>query len=240
MNGLGAGIVVTDYLNRMLADRGPIVPAHPDAIGQINFGDAPVHYNPGLPHGNKGIDWETGILLCNFVEAYKPRQIVELGTFRGYSTAWLVLGTLLAGSGRVDAFDVFPEGYYGSMWYDEYQLPKTNFKYHEVPGGIWKHAERVPDTIDLLYHDTEHLPGPTQKEMAMLLPRVPIGGIVLIDDMLHPDYKPMQNILHNLFAFPNADHIESFEQFSIRKADWPWSWSVLPIGHGLGVANRIK
>jgi len=203
------------HLARMLVDRGP--------IAEINYGDVPVHYNPGLPHGNKGIDWETGILLCNFVEEYRPKQVVELGTFQGYSTSWLILGTLLAGVGRVDAYEVFPEGYYGSMWYDVYGLPKQAFRYHEIPGGIWKHPNEIPEQIDLLYHDTEHLPSPTKMELSLLVPRIPIGGVVLVDDMFHPDYAPMQAVFDDLF-FPNHD----------------WSWNVLALGHGLGVARRLK
>ncbi len=201
----------------MLEDQGP--------LAGINFGAAPVHYNPGFPLGNKGVDFETGILLKNFVEAKKPRQIVELGTFRGYSTSWLMLGTILNGMGRVDTFDVFQEKYYGDMWYDIYGLPKDNFTYHETPSGIWNFLDQVPQMIDLIFHDTEHLEGPTQIEMRLLLPRVPVGGIVLIDDMLHPDYKPMQGLLKHIFLYEEADS---------------WKWSVLPFGHGLGIAERLK
>jgi predicted O-methyltransferase YrrM len=204
---------IADALYRMLMERGP--------IADINFGDVPVHYNPA--GANKSIHWETGVLLCNFLEAYRPNQVVELGTFRGYSTAWLILGTLLAGHGRVDAFEVFPEGHYGSMWYDEYQLPKTNFKYHEIPGGIWKYPAAIPETIDLLYHDTEHLPGPTIEEMGLLLPRIQVGGVVLIDDMLHPDYQPMQTVIRQMF---------------IGHPDW--TFNTLRLGHGLGIAKRLK
>ncbi len=195
-------------------DRGP--------FSDLNFGEVPLHQNSRLPRNNKGIGWETGIILSNFVERYRPKQVVELGTFQGYSTSWLIMGTLLAGTGRVDAFEVFPEGSYGPMWYDEYDLPKSAFRYHEIPGGIWKFPEEIPETIDLLYHDTEHLPAPTEKEMDLLLPRVPVGGIVLVDDMLVPNYGPMQALFHNLFYTGY------------------WAWSVFPLGNGLGVARRIK
>ncbi len=215
--------MLTPYYAKMLTHQGP--------IAEINHGVVPVHYNPGLPYGNKGIDWETGLLLKNFVEAKKPSQIVELGTFQGYSTSWLILGTLLTGHGRVDAYEVFPEGHYGLMWYDQYELPKHRFSYHHIPGGIWTHDPAIiPETIDLLYHDTQHLPGPTKKEMDLLLPRIPVGGVVLVDDMLHPDYLPMQNYFHGLFMKidPN-DTVHSH-----------WKWSVLPLGHGLGIAERLK
>lgn len=183
----------------------------------------PCHYNS---LGNtKSVSWETGIVLKNFVEWKKPMQIVELGTFRGYSTSWLILGTLLNGAGFVKTMDIEPEGYFGKLWYDVYDLPKLNFMFQQIPGGIWRHAESalIPQTIDLLFHDSSHELEDTKKEMEILLPRIPAGGTVLIDDMKHPFYVPMQSYLHNLFmSMPN------------------WKWSVLPIGTGLGIAERIQ
>lgn len=181
----------------------------------------PCHYNSlGL---TKSVSWETGIILKNFVEWKKPKQIVELGTFRGYSTSWLILGTLLNGFGRVDTYDIKPYGFFGSMWLEFYGLPTNDFLFNHIPGGIWEHDGLIPQTIDLLFHDSSHELEDTKKEMAVLLPRIPAGGTVLIDDMLHPFYGPMQSYLHNLFlSMPN------------------WKWSVLPIGTGLGIAERIR
>lgn len=179
----------------------------------------PTHYNT---HGlTKSVDWETGILIKNFVEFYKPETVIELGTFRGYSTAWLIMGTLINEFGHVHAYEVFNEGEYGKMWYDEFRLPKDKFTYHYIPGGIWNFPREVPDQIDLIYHDTQHLLSPTIKEMDFLLPRVKRDGFVLIDDMKHPDYGPMQIYLNDLFG---------------KSPDW--SWHVLAIGHGLGIARK--
>lgn len=209
-------MITTDQaLTRMLLDWGP--------LAEINFGDAPVHYNPGLPFGNKGVDWETGVMLHNFVRKYKPETIVELGTFRGYSTSWLLLGAMINEMGHVHAFEVFNEGYYGRQWYDTYELDKTKLTYHEIPGGIWNFPKDIPGKIDLLYHDTEHSVNPTQIELSILLPRIPVGGIVLVDDMRHPDYGPMQDVVEGAFADPKT-----------------WKYSVLTLGHGLGIARRLK
>lgn len=181
--------------------------------------NVPTHYNRlGL---SKSIDWETGILLKNFVEYYVPETIVELGTFRGYSTAWLMMGTLLTGVGHVHACEVFNEGEYGKMWYDEFRLPKERFTYHYIPGGIWNFPKEIPRDIDFIYHDTQHLLSPTIKEMAFLIPRLRQDGFILVDDMKHPDYKPMQDYFHDLF-----------------KNQPCWDWSVLSIGHGLGIARK--
>jgi hypothetical protein len=186
----------------------------------------PLHHNAnGL---SKSIDFETGLLLANFVQYYKPQTIVELGTFQGYSTSWLILGSHLAGGpdgpyAQVHAFEVFKERSYGPMWYETLGLRLDYFTYHEIPGGIWNFPGEVPEQIDLLFHDTQHLPGPTQKEFDLLLPRISVGGIVLVDDMIHPDYRPMQNYVVDTFT---KDHTL-------------WKFEVLRLGHGLGIAERL-
>jgi predicted O-methyltransferase YrrM len=193
----------------------------------MSNGDVPVHANPMQPFLNKGIDYETGLLLYNFIKHLKPKAIVELGTFRGYSTSWLLAGAILSAHVcEVHAFEVFKEGAYGSMYYDDLGLDKSCLFYHEIPGGVWNFPDQVPAQIDLLFHDTQHLLGPTQKEMEILLPRIPVGGIVLIDDMLHPDYRPMQSLIFEIFD---------------SKYDPPiWTYTTLPLGHGLGIARRVK
>jgi predicted O-methyltransferase YrrM len=193
-------------------------------LSETNYGIVPVHDNPYPPKGNKGIHWETGILLSNLVERYQPAQIVELGTFQGYSTCWLLFSSWRYG-GKVDAFEVFPEGHYGPMMYDYYRFPKDNFRYHHIPGGIWKYENQLPETIDFFYHDTEHLAGPTKKEMEMIVPRIPIGGHIVIDDILHPFYPTMREYVHGLFKIELADS---------------WSYDILHLGCGLGIAERKK
>lgn len=190
-------------------------------IHQDPYSIVPCHYNSlGL---TKSVAWEIGIMLKNFVEWKKPRQIVELGTFRGYSTAWLILGTLLNGKGWVTTFDVKPEGFFGSMWYDFYGLPKTRFDFYQIFGGLWENSAVIPRGIDFLFHDASHELEDTRKEMDILLPRISPGGTILFDDMLYPDYGPMQSYLHSVFlSMPN------------------WKWSVLPIGTGLGIAERLR
>lgn len=205
------------FLEKMLLERGP--------LNTFNRTKVPLHHSPNDP-GMMGIDWETGILLKNFVESRKPEQIIELGTFRGYSTSWLILGTLLNGFGRVDAYECMKEGHYGKMHYDRLGLPKDNFTYHQIPGGIWLHSEVLPKDIDFIYHDTSHLLDPTIKEMDVLLPRLTVGGLILFDDMDHPAFRPMQDFLNTLFV-NLREHGE-------------YTWDVLHLGHGLGIAEKLQ
>jgi predicted O-methyltransferase YrrM len=201
------------YLEKMLKGIGD--------IQKYSYSSAPCHFNSlGL---TKSITWEVGILLKNFVEWHKPKNIVEIGTFRGYSTAWLVLGALLNENGYVTTFDIQAEGFFGQMWYDYYELPKDKLFFKEIPGGVWEHDSLIPKTIDLLFHDSSHELDDTIKEMDCLLPRMAPKSVMLFDDMTHPDYAPMQGYLHSLFlSMPN------------------WKWLILPIGTGLGIATRLQ
>lgn len=204
---------MNSFLEKMLTGVGD--------IQQYPYSHVPCHYNS---LGNsKSITWEIGILLKNFVEWKRPNSIVEIGTFRGYSTSWLILGTLLNEMGWVRTFDVMGEGFFGKMWYDFYDLPKERFSFEHIPGGIWSWREKLPAKIDLLFHDSSHELEDTIREMECLLPLVTPGGIILFDDMLHPNYAPMQGYLHTLFV-PLCN----------------WKWSVIQIGTGLGVAERLQ
>lgn len=193
-------------------------------LSSINYGHVPVHDNPQLPTGNKGIHWETGLLLANFVEQVRPRVTVELGSFRGYSTSWLIAANEHQEKpGAVHAYDVFKEGYYcpdGKMHYQALGLPLNHFCFHYVPGGIWDYPVEVPEMIDLVFHDTQHLLNPTVREMDLLLPRMSAHGVILVDDMLHPEYRAMQEYLKGFFD------------------EKGWDFKILPIGTGLGVAQR--
>ncbi len=205
-------IASRDLLNKMLCGVGALAPY--DYPGQI-----PSHFNSlGL---TKSVTWEAGLILKNFVERERPTTLVEMGTFRGYSTAWLILGTLVNAYGDVYTYDLVSEGFFGQMWYDFYSLPKTHFHFHQISGGIWDYAGLLPDQIDFLFHDASHELDATQKEMGTLLPRVPVGGTVIVDDMLYKGYEDMQKYLSWLFTAHNN-----------------WEWSVLPIGTGLGIARR--
>lgn len=179
----------------------------------------PLHHNTsGL---TKSVDFETGLFLKNFVEFLRPQTVVELGTFRGYSTAWMMAGTLQNDFGHVHAFEVFTEGAYGDMWYDRLQIPKDRFTYHAIPGGIWKFEDEVPNAIDFVFHDTEHLPGPTAKELELLLPRMKLNSVIVFDDIFYPGYEPMAFVIEKSFK-------------TLRE----WSYDTLKIGHGLGIARK--
>ncbi len=129
----------------------------------------------------------------------------------------------------MNAYECMPEGHYGGMHYDRLGLPKDNFHYHQIPGGIWEHEDKLPAEIDFIYHDTSHLLDPTVKEMTLLLPKLSVGGLILFDDMDHPSFFPMQTYLNTLFR-------GGIQGFNCRN----WSWSVLHLGHGLGIAEKLK
>lgn len=200
------------YLHKMLAGIGP--------VHKYDESPLPCHFNSlGL---TKSIPLECGLSLLALVRWYRPGVIVEVGTFRGYSTAWLILGTLLNQYGDVFSYDIKPEGFFGRLWYDHYELPQDRYKFVHSPGGIWEmYNENLPPSIDLVFHDSSHELEDTQRELDVLIPRMSAKGVMIFDDFLHPLYKGMRDVLYERF-----------------NRDASWKWTVVPVGTGWAVAER--
>lgn len=187
-----------------------------------NVGLVPVHYNRWGP--NKSINYETGILLKNFADKLDAKVILEVGTFRGYSTCWLLISCYLRGKGHVFTFDTVKEGGYGEPFYDKYGFSRERLTF--VHGPVWDRDKTVfPESprIDLVFHDSSHELVVTVREVEVLAPLVRVGGIMLFDDVLLPIYQPMKEFLEIYFTERSKE----------------WKYGVLPLGHGLGIAERI-
>lgn len=182
-----------------------------------NAGAVPVHYNRWGP--NKSINFETGFLLKNFADFIDAQTIVEVGTFRGYSTCWLLLSCLMRQKGHVTTFDVEPEGAYGPMFYTAYGFGRDQLSY--VQGPVWD-SKDLPEKIDLVFHDASHERAPTVREVETLSGRVRSGGVMLFDDVCLSLYTPMRTYLAGYFS----SHSDL------------WRYQVLELGHGLGIAQK--
>lgn len=181
-----------------------------------------LHFSPD-DAGKMGIHFETGLVLCSMVESRRPEYIVEVGSHRGYSTSWLILGTVLNQFGRVDAFEVTRESSIGPMWYDIFNLPKDRFKFHSIPLGLWDYTEELPARIDFCFHDTFHLSVPTEKELDVIVPRIPVGGIIIFDDMRQACWTEYQHVIRCRFGF-SAE----------------WDYFRFPFGHEMAMATRLR
>jgi len=58
-------------------------------------------------HGRQVSGPEVGALLRQFVQLLRPRQVLEIGTFSGYSTLWMA--SALPEGGRIDTLEINDE-----------------------------------------------------------------------------------------------------------------------------------
>lgn len=58
-------------------------------------------------HGRQVSGPEAGALLRQFVQLLRPRQVLEIGTFSGYSTLWMA--SALPEGGRIDTLEINDE-----------------------------------------------------------------------------------------------------------------------------------
>ncbi|MFM5914516.1 MAG: class I SAM-dependent methyltransferase [Chakrabartia godavariana] len=147
-----------------------------------------------LPHlGSWKAD--TGLLhhIVDTILRERPGVVVELGA--GASTLVAAQALKLAGSsGRLVSFDQHGE-FVGAVrdWLADHDL-RADVRHAPLVAhdgrwsGLWYDLHGIPDTIDLLLIDGPPWAlGPTIRAgAARLFARVPVGGIVMLDDAARP------------------------------------------------------
>lgn len=120
--------------------------------------------------------------LYNILSKFKGEETftVELGTFKGRSTAFLAEGNP---DGKVLTVDLSPQEEFKSV----------NAKYSNVESFLGRSDSKelldsIPDgSVDICYFDTEHEYGVVSKEVEVWLPKIKSGGIMLFDDVYMND-----------------------------------------------------
>lgn len=171
---------------------------------------------------------DQGALLTMLVKISGAREIVEVGTFTGYSSVCLARG--LSPGGRMVCFD-------------------RSGEWTAVARRAWERAG-LTDRIELVLGDaTETLPGRLQslrpdlvfidadklnygRYFEWLLPRMPSGGLVLFDNMLWS----------GRVADPKDqdDHTRAIRDLNLRLSRDPRVESMLlSIGDGIHVCRKV-
>lgn len=146
--------------------------AEEDQIGGFAFNDIPMK-NQRWPIGSI---WEPeGKVLYVLIRYFKPKIIVEVGTYYGCSTAHLVTACARNDKGLVYCVDID---------FEKMELDPLFAKYVqriETDALQW-----IPDfDIDFLFEDGEHCLGFTETIMRNCLPQVRTDGLVLCHDYFH-------------------------------------------------------
>lgn len=165
------------------------------------------------------IEIEMGQKLRDLVVEHKPNVLVEVGTNRGFSTTWLMLGMIENGKGHLTTFDIVDAlEAYGRPYWDQFGLPKEMVTYVTKP--IWDNPPELCMPIDFVFHDASHDVDPTAKEIEALAPRVVKGGIITFHDIF-------------LCRHQGEFLLKWFEEHKDQ-----WDYEEWQYGRGLGIARR--
>lgn len=129
-------------------------------------------------HGRQVSGPEIGALLRQFVQLLQPRQVLEIGTFSGYSTLWMA--SALPEGGRIDTLEINDE---------MEDLIRAGFARAGLAGRIRLH---IGDALDIL----PDLTGPYELVFIdadkrdyvayyqAVFDLVPPGGLIVADNVL--------------------------------------------------------
>jgi predicted O-methyltransferase YrrM len=113
------------------------------------------------------------------LRATRPEVVMELGTFHGWSTTWILSALRDNGTGQLHSFDRIdhvvrnvPE-----------ELAEGRWTF--VQGDIARALDRVPADIGHLFVDAAHSSGFARWYLEHLFPRLPAGIPVSVHDVFH-------------------------------------------------------
>jgi predicted O-methyltransferase YrrM len=113
------------------------------------------------------------------LRATKPDTVVELGTFHGWSTSWILSALRDNGSGHLFSFDLIDN----VLRNVPAELADERWTF--VRGDIKETVERVPPDTGYLFVDAAHTSRFARWYLDHLFPRVPAHATVSVHDVYH-------------------------------------------------------
>ena len=174
-----------------------------------------------------------GRLLTLLVQLMRPRRILEIGTFTGYSALSLAAG--LGPDGRLDTIEVDDELEMLAQSYFDRSEHGPKIRLHI--GSALEVAPRLGTTYDLVYIDGDKREYPAYYRMLLgddgAAPLVHSGSLLVADNILWSG-KVLEPVARN------AHHTQALLEFNRMAADDPRVETViLPLRDGLNLI-RIK
>ncbi|OYP37525.1 class I SAM-dependent methyltransferase [Rhodopirellula sp. MGV] len=160
----------------------------------------------------------------------QPRRYLEIGVRRGRS---LAVVSAVAPDCEIKGFDLWMENYAGMA------NPGADFVTEEISnlghrGSLelisGNSHETVPEffaknpgyMFDLINVDGDHSEDGARADLETVLPRLSVGGVIVLDDITHPQHRYLENVWD--------DVIGNHPDFSSAKYD--------DLGYGVAVAVR--
>jgi hypothetical protein len=106
---------------------------------------------------------------------------LEIGSFEGRSTTWLLENVLTHETSSIDCIDLFTDDYY------------HRFRCNVAPWANRVRAHRGPSfsvlptltgEFDIVYVDGDHIPFAVLSDAVLAWPRLKVGGLMIFDDYL--------------------------------------------------------
>lgn len=171
--------------------------------------------------------------LCVWVpllQKYKPKRILEIGSFEGYSTVCLAHLILGWGGGEIHCLDTWE----GSVEHKDMNFSdieerfkkNMNVLVEHVPDGleILMHKGKSIKTLsklvaldtpqfDLIYIDGSHLATDTLADAVLAFPLLKVGGLMIFDDYNSPNpYTPdFPKVGIDAFCVTYKNHLQRFD-----------------------------
>lgn len=147
------------------------------------------------------------LLHLPFLRERARGNVLEIGVSRGNSTTALLMGvkenggTLYSVDINNDCSNLFNDPQWKFIWGDSVNM--------------WKYVSEVlPDKIDVAYIDGDHAYESVKRDLDNILPRMSGHGVIMLHDVLHPDYPGV------LKAFGPKQAYMSYGYQEIREGSW--------------------
>lgn len=119
-----------------------------------------------------------GRLLAMFSQMIRPRRILEIGTFMGYSALCLAEG--LADDGKIITLDIEPET--NEIAKEFWARTQTYSKIESYLGNASDIIPKLDETFDLVFIDADKPAYSNYYDL--VFPKTRIGGIIIADNVL--------------------------------------------------------
>ena len=121
---------------------------------------------------------QQGRLLALLSKMLRPKRILEIGTFTGYSALCLAEG--LTDGGHLHSIDNNAEIMDMAQSYVDRSAYREQITLHQGPGLDWIHRLDQPWDLVFIDADKENYP----RYLEALLPKLQVGAIILADNVL--------------------------------------------------------
>ncbi|WP_405652005.1 class I SAM-dependent methyltransferase [Streptomyces sp. NBC_00019] len=109
----------------------------------------------------------------------RPETVVEIGTFHGWSTTWILQALRDNGTGHLYSYDIV-DHVVGNV---PAQLSTGRWTFTQ--GDARENLEKIPDTADFLFIDAAHSASFARWYIRELFPRIRAGIPVCVHDVFH-------------------------------------------------------